>query len=46
VNGQVQQIINPTNKTMELDLSNLAKGMYFINAQTENYFKTSRIIIQ
>jgi len=46
VNGQVQQIIVPSQKTVELDLSNLAKGMYFINATTENYFKTSRIIIQ
>lgn len=46
INGQLQQTIVPSNNTMEIDLSNLAKGMYFINAQTENNFKTSRIIIQ
>ena len=46
INGQVQEQFAPTNKTMEIDLTHLAKGMYFINAQTEKYFKTSRIIIQ
>ncbi len=46
INGKVLQRISATDNVMDLDLSHLAQGMYFINGQTENYFKTSRIIIQ
>ena len=47
VNGQVIYIKNVLTKPIEeIDLSNYAKGIYFIQVRSDKYFKTEKLIIE
>jgi hypothetical protein len=44
--GRMQMIVAPDNKEFELEISELATGMYLINAISENGVRISHIIIK
>ncbi|MFC2080423.1 T9SS type A sorting domain-containing protein [Bacteroidota bacterium] len=47
VNGQVIHAKNKITKTIEeIDLSNYAQGIYFIQVRSDKYFKTEKLIIE
>ena len=47
VNGQVIYMKNKITKTIEvIDLSNYAKGIYFIQVRNNKYSKTEKLIIE
>ncbi len=45
VTGQKVHSVNITSKNIQIDLSNLAKGLYFVKIKGENYYKTEKLII-
>jgi len=46
VTGQMVHSVNITSKNIQIDLSNSAKGLYFVKIKGDNYYKTEKLIIE
>ncbi|MBA7557665.1 hypothetical protein ES705_50431 [subsurface metagenome] len=46
VTGQIVHSVNITSKNQQIDLTNLAKGVYFIKVRNDKYSETETLIIE
>ena len=46
VNGQIVRTINVTSANQQIDLSNLAKGLYLIKVRSNKYYKAKKLILE